>query len=147
MKSVCSKFLLILSLVILSQSSSTWASSGVSLFEGKITSLKANGFYDLRFKVWDKSQKNSAKNFQTIDMPRVQVKGGSFTVAVDAGLADKLEKNLTLKIESRRFESWSAYEPAELSNFVFRFEKKSKQPQFSVLDASVNQKLVVISRP
>jgi len=146
MKLARTKFWCFVSLTILSQCFTAWSSSGVSLFQGKTSSATANGLVDVRLNIWNKGDKESSKLFQSIVVPRVQVKDGSFTIFLDAGLDNKIENNLDVKVESRLFESGSSFEPAKLSCFVFRFNQKFSQGGNAQVLEGGNSSLVLNSK-
>lgn len=147
MKLARTQFWCLVSLTLLSQCVTAWSSSAISLFEGKIPTSTAHGFVDVRLNIWNKGDTEKSKLIQSIVVPRVQVKDGSFTIFLDAGLDNKIEKNLDVKIESRLFESGSTFEPAELSRFVFHFNKKFNQSGNVQVMECGNSTLVLSSKP
>jgi hypothetical protein len=86
-----------------------------SSLEGKITSsFKATGLFDLRVEIWD-NRTVKPTLIQSIEIPRVSVDQGRFKVSLTTSLANVSGEKFSVKIQSRLFESWKPFQPAELS--------------------------------
>jgi|GEM_PF-6581077 len=115
----------------------------LSLFEGRIgQTSKADGYYDLRLQFWDRSVEAKPRLFQTIEIPHVQVKSGCFGILLDAGMGSFSEEKLMVKIQSRAFESWTPFEPANISRCELRAKESATlsgaKPQASAAPLAVN---------
>lgn len=86
----------------------------LSQVEGRIAkSVKKDGRYDLRIRVWDKSVKGEARLVQLIQVPKVEVVGGRFNISLDAGLEMHKGRELSFEIEARPFETYIPFKTAE----------------------------------
>ena len=91
--------------------------SAESMLEGRVTTRpNADGLYDLRVQVWDHAT-GQPRLVQTVDIPKVQVRAGRFQVHLDDYLVAGSEIQIAFKIQSREFETFEAYRPAELLRF------------------------------
>jgi hypothetical protein len=87
----------------------------LSQVEGRIAkSVKSDGRYDLRIRVWDKSGTGEARLVQMIQIPKVDVVGGLFNISLDAGLEMHKGRTLSFEIEARPFETYIPFKTAEI---------------------------------
>ncbi|MEO7424969.1 MAG: hypothetical protein ABI036_07270 [Fibrobacteria bacterium] len=84
--------------------------------EGRIgTEARKTASYDLLLEVWQEQDTlGAAKLRQTIQIPKVEVVKGAFTIRMDESALPKAGSRLSYKIRVRPFESWVAFRPAEV---------------------------------
>ncbi len=89
----------------------------VALLEGRIAGgTKHTGSYDLLLQVWCQSgNTDTIKLFQTIQIPKVNVVDGGFQIPLDTGLEPREDFKLSYTVQSRPFETWQPFQPAQVS--------------------------------